>query len=122
MAHAPRERLAKLCSTTPNPPVPSARSFWFRRTPCIWRSKASARSASPSEDQWDDHGYYDEDEDDYGDDPDPDDYELTDLIDSEISLGWWTSPSGKGGESISLHVPDPEVCATARSLSDHMTV
>jgi predicted 2-oxoglutarate/Fe(II)-dependent dioxygenase YbiX len=70
----------------------------------------------PSEDQWDDHGYYDEDEDDYGDDPDPDGYELTDLIDSEISLGWWTSPSGKGGESISLHVPDSQVCATTPSV------
>src|SRR6266545_3850204 len=70
----------------------------------------------PSEDQWDDHGYYDEDEDDYGDDPDPGGHELTDLIDSEISLGWWTSPSGKGGESISLHVPDSEVCATTPSV------
>src|SRR6266571_6667873 len=70
----------------------------------------------PSEDQWDDHGYYGEGEDDYGHDPDPDGYELTDLIDSEISLGWWTSPSGKGGESISLHVPDSEVCATTPSV------
>jgi hypothetical protein len=70
----------------------------------------------PSEDQWDDYGYYDEDEDDCGDDPDPDGYELTDLIDSEISLGWWTSPSGKGGEPISLHVPDSEVCATTPSV------
>jgi len=79
----------------------------------------------PSEDQWDDYGDEDEDEDDYGDDPDPDDYgddpdpdgyELTDLIDSDISLGWWTSPSGKGGEPISLHVPDSEVCATTPSV------
>jgi hypothetical protein len=69
----------------------------------------------PSEDQWDD-GYYDEDEDDYGDEPEPDGYELTELIDSEISLGWWTSPSGKGGEPISLHVPDYEVCATTPSV------
>ncbi|HEX6467952.1 MAG TPA: hypothetical protein VF069_02575, partial [Streptosporangiaceae bacterium] len=57
----------------------------------------------------DDYGYYDED------DSDPDDYELTELIDSDISLGWWTGPSGKGGESISLHLPDSEVCATTPS-------
>src|SRR5260221_7064393 len=68
----------------------------------------------PSEDQWDD--YDDDDEDDCGDDPDPDGYEFTDLIDSDISLGWWTSPSGKGGESVSLDVPDSEVCATTPSV------
>jgi 2OG-Fe(II) oxygenase superfamily len=72
----------------------------------------------PSEDQWDDYDDYDEDEDedDHGDDVDPDGYEFTDLIDSEISLGWWTSPSGKGGEPVSLHVPDSEVCATTPSV------
>src|SRR5260370_6457894 len=37
----------------------------------------------PSEDQWDDYGY--DDEDDYGDEPDPDGYEFTDRIDSELS-------------------------------------
>ena len=68
----------------------------------------------PGEAQWDNYGYSDEDEDDY--DPDSDSYELTDLIDSEISLGWWASPSGKGGESISLHVPGSEVCATTPSV------
>lgn len=57
---------------------------------------------------WDD--YHDED-----DDTDPDDYQLTDLIDDEITLGWWTNPDGTGGESISLHVPDHEVCATTPS-------
>ncbi len=66
----------------------------------------------PSEAQRDNYGYYDED--DY--DPVSDSYELTDLIDSEISLGWWASPSGKGGESISLHVPGSEVCATTPSV------
>jgi hypothetical protein len=55
---------------------------------------------------WDD--YYDEDE-------DPADYQLTDLIDDEITLGWWTSPDGTGGEPISLYVPDHEVCATTPS-------
>jgi hypothetical protein len=60
-------------------------------------------------DEWDD--YYDEDY----DDADPDDYRLTDLIDDEITLGWWTTPDGAGGEPISLYVPDFEVCATTPS-------
>ena len=29
-----------------------------------------------------------------------------------MTLGWWTSPDGTGGESISLHVPDDAVPAT----------
>ncbi len=49
------------------------------------------------------------------DDEDPDDYQLTDLIDDEITLGWWTGPDGVGGEPISLCVPDHEVCATTPS-------
>ncbi len=65
-------------------------------------------------DPWDD--YYDEDTD--GDDDTdggaggaPDDYELNELIDDEITLAWWTGPDGTGGEPISLHVRDHEVCA-----------
>ena len=38
------------------------------------------------------------------------------MIDDEITLGWWTSPDGTGGEPISLHVPDYEVCATTPSV------
>lgn len=51
----------------------------------------------------------DQDEDDFG--PDPDDLQLAELIDNEITLGWWTGPDRNGGESISLYVPDHEVCA-----------
>ncbi|GAA0372717.1 2OG-Fe(II) oxygenase [Streptomyces blastmyceticus] len=40
------------------------------------------------------------------------DYELGDLIDDEITLGWWTRPDGNGGEQISLPVPYAEVCAS----------
>lgn len=40
------------------------------------------------------------------------DYELGELIDDEITLGWWTRPDGTGGEQISLPVPYAEVCAT----------
>lgn len=43
------------------------------------------------------------------------DYELTDLIDDEITLGWWTRPDNADGEQISLPVPYAEVCATTAS-------
>ena len=39
------------------------------------------------EDPWDDYDYEEENEDD------------------EITLGWWTSPDGAGGEPISLYIP-----------------
>ena len=82
--------------------------------------------AWPSDsDPWDDYDYYDEededDEEDYdngvsrGRGGDHDDYQLNDLIDDEITLGWWTSPDGTGGEPISLYVPGTEVCATTPS-------
>ena len=85
--------------------------------------------AWPSDgDPWDDYDFYDEeeeeddeDDDDYdggvsrGRGGDHDDYQLNELIDDEITLGWWTSPDGTGGEPISLHVPDSEVCATTPS-------
>jgi 2OG-Fe(II) oxygenase superfamily len=79
--------------------------------------------AWPSDsDPWDDHDYYeDEDDEEYDNYEDPeggsghDDYQLNDLIDDEITLGWWTSPGGTGGEPISLHVSSSEVCATTPS-------
>ncbi|MGW1679181.1 2OG-Fe(II) oxygenase [Saccharopolyspora sp. NPDC002376] len=43
------------------------------------------------------------------------DYELHSLIDDEITLGWWTNGEN-GGESISLYVPDHEVCALTASV------
>src|SRR4051812_21051473 len=67
-------------------------------------------NAPESDDPWND---YDEDEDDQREDPD--DFEVTELIDEEITLGWWTSPDGTGGEPISLYVPDHEVCAPTPS-------
>jgi hypothetical protein len=65
--------------------------------------------ASSSEgDPWDDY---------HAEDAGPDDFELTELLVDEISLGWWTRPDGTGGEPISLDVPDHEVCATTPSAS-----
>ena len=53
--------------------------------------------ALPSDsDQWDDYDYY-EDEDDRGPSEDPNDFQLNELIDDEITLDWWTSPDGTGG-------------------------
>lgn len=64
---------------------------------------------SADSDRWD---FSDDDQDDQDDpSPDPDDLLLTDLIDNEITLGWWTGPDGTGGEPISLYVPDHELCA-----------
>ncbi|MFD1051437.1 2OG-Fe(II) oxygenase, partial [Kibdelosporangium lantanae] len=69
-------------------------------------------------DPWDDYEY-DHNEEEEGDSPgeNPDDFQLNELIDDEITLGWWTSPDGTGGEPISLHVPDYEVCATTPSVN-----
>jgi 2OG-Fe(II) oxygenase superfamily len=76
--------------------------------------------AWPSDgDPWDDYDYYEEDDDEddaYRDRVgNHDDYQLNDLIEDEITLGWWTSPDRTGGEPISLYVPDFEVCATTPS-------
>ncbi len=62
-------------------------------------------------DGWD---FFEDDQDDAG--PDPDDLQLTDLIDNEITLGWWTGPDGAGGEPISLYMPDHEVCALTTTV------
>jgi hypothetical protein len=73
--------------------------------------------ALPSDsDRWNDYDYHeDENEDDRSPSGDPNDFQLNELIDDEITLGWWTNPKGTGGEPISLHVPDYEVCATTPS-------
>jgi 2OG-Fe(II) oxygenase superfamily len=71
---------------------------------------------SEDDDPWDDDYYDDEDEDeDIPEDPAEVDYQLNELIDDEITLGWWTGPDGAGGEPIGLYVPDFEVCATTPS-------
>lgn len=67
--------------------------------------------AESSSGSWDGYDY----DQDYGQDDDPGDYQIHSLIDDEITLGWWTSPDGSGGEPISLYVPDHEVCASTPS-------
>ncbi|MER5432845.1 2OG-Fe(II) oxygenase [Streptomyces sp. NPDC002588] len=64
------------------------------------------------EDPWDDYGYDEDDEEESGDAGEDGDYVLQELVDDEITLGWWTGPDGTGGEEISLRVHDYEVCAS----------
>jgi hypothetical protein len=67
--------------------------------------------ASPAGyDPWDDYGYDEDGEVDGADTGG--DYDLGELIDDEITLGWWTDPDGTGGEQISLYVHDYETCAS----------
>jgi hypothetical protein len=73
------------------------------------------RDALPG-DEWEDYSY-DEDDDDRDLDAEGGDIQLGELIDDEITLGWWTRPDGTGGEPISLHVRDYEVCATTPSAN-----
>ncbi|MFI8089061.1 2OG-Fe(II) oxygenase [Streptomyces sp. NPDC086080] len=74
-------------------------------------------------DPWDDYGY-DEEEDgeEEGEEAAAVDgagadegYELGELIDDEITLGWWTGPDGADGEEVSLYVRDHESCASTPS-------
>ena len=81
--------------------------------------------ALPAEQSWTYGRYHDGYHDEYGDeDDDPDDdpededaYDLNELIDDEITLGWWISPDGSGEEAISLPLGDHEVCAVTPSGS-----
>ncbi len=67
------------------------------------------------DDPWNDYGYDEDDEDEDGGAGEDGDYVLQELIDDEITLGWWTGPDGTGGEEISLRVQDYEVCASTES-------
>ncbi len=69
----------------------------------------------PSDATWDDYDYYEDEDDGPSPSEDSNGVQLNELIDDEITLGWWTSPDGTGGEPISLHVPDYEACATTPS-------
>lgn len=55
--------------------------------------------------------YYDDDEEPEG----PADYEINDLVDTEVSLTHWTGPDGGRLEETSLSVDDTEVCASTPS-------
>lgn len=82
--------------------------------------------AQPAGEPWR-YGYYYDEDDEPGDDcdggypgddsDDANDYELNELIDHEITLGWWVGADGTGEESIALYLGDHEVCAVTPSQS-----
>lgn len=57
------------------------------------------------------HGYDDEDADPDDVDDEAPAYAVDELLDDEISLGWWRRAGTGGGEQISLRVDESEVCA-----------
>ncbi len=62
----------------------------------------------------------DDDEDDYDDDDyeaEPDEFELDELVDWEITLDRWIDPSGGPAEPIVTTVSDAEVCSTTPSVA-----
>jgi predicted 2-oxoglutarate/Fe(II)-dependent dioxygenase YbiX len=63
--------------------------------------------------------HYDDDEDDerYGDDESSAAYDVGELIEDEISLGWWKRTGVGTGEQISLSVDESEVCAVTPTAS-----
>lgn len=74
------------------------------------------------EDDYDDYRYqrrwdYDYGEDEYDDADGGGDtqYEIQELIDSEVTLTYWTGPEGTRAEEISLWVDDGEVCASTET-------
>lgn len=62
-------------------------------------------------------GWYDDEFEDPDDEPDDGSYDLNDLIDDEITLGWWIAPDGSSGETISLPLGHHEFCAVTPSRS-----
>lgn len=77
----------------------------------------TTHDAWPADEGYEYPRYYDEDEeDDYEDEPaEPEEYEINDLIDTEVSLTHWTGPDGGRLEETSLFVDDTEVCASTPS-------
>jgi hypothetical protein len=64
-------------------------------------------------DYWDLKNYwYDEDEDEASGDQSDGDYDIQDLIDSEVTVTHWTGPDGTRLEETSLSVNRQEVCAS----------
>ena len=76
--------------------------------------------APPTREAWG-RGRYDDEYDEYDEpDDDPEDdgaYDLNELIDDEITLGWWIDPDGSGAETIHLPLGSHEVCAVTPSRS-----
>jgi predicted 2-oxoglutarate/Fe(II)-dependent dioxygenase YbiX len=61
---------------------------------------------------WYDEDEHDEDDEDEGEGGSEGDYDIQDLIDSEVTLTHWTGPAGTRLEETSLHIGSGEVCAS----------
>ena len=76
---------------------------------------------SAFKDDDDDYGYerwdddYDEDDDEYSDGASDSEYDIQELVDSEVTLTHWTGPDGTRLEEISLYVDGDEVCASTQT-------
>ncbi|MCL2584909.1 MAG: 2OG-Fe(II) oxygenase, partial [Streptosporangiales bacterium] len=77
----------------------------------------TTHDAWPSDEEYEYPRYYDEDEDEEydGEPAEPTEFEINDLIDSEVTLTHWTGPDGDLLEETSLEVDDTEVCASTPS-------
>jgi 2OG-Fe(II) oxygenase superfamily len=76
----------------------------------------TTHDAWPADEGYEYPRYYDEDEDDSEDEPvEPEEYEINDLINTEVSLTHWTGPDGAQLEETSLSVDGTEVCASTPS-------
>ncbi|MFT4100740.1 MAG: hypothetical protein QM674_06830 [Burkholderiaceae bacterium] len=95
----------------------------------IYLALADVHETWSCEDDYSDYGYRgrghyrdfdddldDDDEDDADDDSDGADYELLDLIESEIELRYWVAPGGRKVTRVSVDVDDHEVCYTKPSI------
>jgi hypothetical protein len=65
--------------------------------------------------RWHRWSYDDEDDDPHNDEPSPNDYELIDLIDSDVHLIAWLDQSGGFPTPITLAISEAEVCAATPS-------
>jgi predicted 2-oxoglutarate/Fe(II)-dependent dioxygenase YbiX len=76
---------------------------------------------SAFKDDDDDYGYerwdddYDEDDDEYSDGASDSEYDIQELVDSEVTLIHWTGPDSTRLEEISLYVDGDEVCASTQT-------
>ena len=65
--------------------------------------------------RWDDDYDEDDDDDEYSGGASDSEYDIQELVDSEVTLTHWTGPDGTRLEEISLYVDGDEVCASTQT-------
>ena len=76
------------------------------------RTTHGAFPAHEDHDYWDQNWYDQDDDEDSGEENDDGEYDIQDLIDSDVTLTHWTGPDGSRLEETSLRVDRQEVCAS----------